>query len=164
MSLWQPFDVPRVICAHIARSKWFTQRFSNCYFYSECTRLAQVLRTGVPDQVSFIIESLWYKPDIHLCPRVLWASITLGKVSLGLRPRLIFPRVIDAHNTLAQGRYPIHIKYLCLWRHCDTYRKGITGLYASYLSGKYHSASKRPETAVHLKAINLNSGPLKNDN
>ncbi len=23
----------------------------------------------------FIIESLWYKPDIHLSPRVLWASI-----------------------------------------------------------------------------------------
>ncbi len=57
----------------------------------------------------FIIESLWYKPDIHLSPRVLWASITLGKISLGLRPRLIFPRVIYAHNALAQGRYPIHI-------------------------------------------------------
>ncbi len=53
VSLWQPFDVPRVICAHIAAPSGLHSGSLiglKCYFYSECTRLAQVLRTGVPDQ------------------------------------------------------------------------------------------------------------------
>ncbi len=83
-----------------------------CYFYFIVSAHAWPKFFAQVSQIKFhndwfIIESLWYKPDIHLCPRVLWASITLGKISLGLRPRLIFPRVIHAHNTLAQGRYPI---------------------------------------------------------
>ncbi len=36
------------------------------------------------------------------CARVLWAYITRGKISQGRSPRLIFPRVIDAHNTRGQ--------------------------------------------------------------